>query len=170
LAVLIAGAAPSGGQELINREYKIKAAYLYNFGRYVEWPAAAFANETAPLTIGIVGPDPLGEDLDQIVQVKTIEGRPIQVRRFADPREARACHILFLSRALEEKARTEVLHRLSKSGSLFVGETPEFLDQGGVICFVIQENNVRLVVSLKSAQREELKISSKLLRLAQVVN
>jgi hypothetical protein len=158
------------GQDLINREYKIKAAYLYNLGRYITWPSDAFPNEQAPFVIGVIEPDPVGPDLQKIAGVKTIDGRPITVRKFTRSEEVQYCHILFLPRGVELATQRELIQRLAGSHVLLVGETEEFLDHGGVIAFVVRENNVRLIIAPEAAQREKLQISSKLLQIAQTVN
>ncbi|MBN2025030.1 MAG: YfiR family protein [Pirellulales bacterium] len=156
-------------QGFISREHKIKAAYLYNIARYVQWPDRAFEHAEAPFVIGVLGVDPINADLERIAQTKTVDNRAIHLARFEQPGDVRPCHILFLSPTISPEDQRAVMRRLAGSHVLFVGQTSEFLDHGGVIDFVIQENKVRLIVALKAAERESLKISSKLLQVAQVV-
>jgi len=162
---VLSSALPSLGQEL-NREYTIKAAYLYNLGRYVTWPTAAFADPQSPFVIGVMEPDFVGPDLQKIAEVKTIEGRPIQIRRFTRPDEVKRCHILFLPKSADGPIQQELIRRLAGSHTLLVGESEEFLDRGGAIAFIIRDNNVRLLIALEAAQREKLQVSSKLLQIA----
>jgi len=166
LLVLLGNPANIRGQDVINREYTIKAAYLYNLGRYVTWPQNAFADQQSPFVIGVLEPDFVGPDLQKIAEVKTIDNRPILVRKFSRPEDVQRCHILFLPRGVEVRIQRELIRRLSGSHILLVGETEEFLDHGGAIAFVVRENNVRLVIALEAAQREKLQVSSKLLQIA----
>jgi hypothetical protein len=152
------------------REYKIKAAYLYNFGRYIEWPDSAFRESASTFVIGVMQSDPIGADLDSIAAAKRIAGRNITVRRFSTAEEVTRCHILFLPRTAGDEVVKSIVSRFAGQHTLFVGEADSFLENGGVIGFVIQQNNVRVMIALKAAERENLKISSKLLQVAQVVN
>jgi hypothetical protein len=170
LLLHLGGSRSADAQEHVNREYKIKAAYLYNFGRYVEWPAEAFADARSPFVIGVLEPDPVGVYLDLYARSSKVGERPIHVRSIKNPEQAPPCHILFFPRDVDPEVRRATIRRLSGSHVLFVGEADSFLDEGGVIDFVIRQNNVRLVVALKSARREKLGISSKLLQVAQVVD
>ena len=94
-----------------NREYAIKAAYLYQFSRYVQWPADAFANDRSPLVIGVLGTDPFGGILEEIARTKRIEGRPIVVRRFASMAEYTPCHILFVSSSVGPEQRAAAIQK-----------------------------------------------------------
>lgn len=155
---------------LANREYPIKAAYLYQFGRYIEWPARTFPNAKAPFVIGVLEGDPTLPDLDRIAQSKTIQNRPIEIRRFPTPRAMQACHILFLPGSVPPESQSEVVRRLTGRGGLLVGESDDFLDLGGTIRFTVENNKVRIQVARKAAQREGLIISAKLLQVAHVVD
>lgn len=155
-------------QNPANREYLIKAAYLYNLGRYVQWPKASLADANSPFVIGVLEPDPFGESLNVIARTKDLDGRRIEIRRFSRADEINGCHILYLPKAVAEQEA--ILQRLSGKHILSVGETAEFLPQGGVVHFALVENKVRLEVSLQAAKRESLQFSSKLLQLAQIVN
>ena len=174
LAALSIGIAPLDAQEdeatAASREYRIKAAYLYQLGRYIEWPAKAFSSPVAPFVIGVLKEDPIAADLDQIAQVKKIQDRPIQIRRFSPDGDVPACHILFLSASLAPEVQAVVIRKISGKNVLLVGDSDKFLDQGGAVRFVIEENNVRLYIARKAAQREGLTISSKLLQVARVLD
>jgi len=160
----------SGG---ISREYKIKAAYLYNFGRYVEWPAEAFGDAASPFVIGVLGTSPISPDLHLIAKVKKLRDRPIRVRQFSDAEgveEVESCHIMFFPRGIEPERRVEVIRRCSGSPVLLVGEDDDFLHRGGMIDLVIEQNKVRVYIAPEAAQRAGLTISSKLLQVAEIVD
>jgi hypothetical protein len=151
------------------REYAIKAAHLYQFGRYVPWPANSFANDGSPLVIGVLGEDPFGGVLQEIARTKRIEGRPIVVRRFASMAEYTPCNILFVVSSLSPEQKTAALQKARRSSLLLVGEEPGFAEHGGTASFFLEENKVRFEINVEAAKREQLKISSKLLSLAKLV-
>jgi hypothetical protein len=150
----------------VNREYAIKAAYLYQFGHYVQWPASSFTNDRSPLVIGVLGTDPFGGILDEIARTKRIEGRPIVVRRFASMAEYTYCHILFITASVSAEQRAAAFQKLQGVATLIVGEEPGFAEHGGTINFVLDENKIRFEINTEVAKQEQLQISSKLLSLA----
>jgi len=160
-----AAAARSPEKEL---EYKVKAAFLYNFAKFVEWPAAVFPEPRSPFNLCVLCDDPFGPSLDQTVAGESIDGRPIAVQRGARLAELKGCHLLFVSRSERERQR-ESLAALRDSAVLTVGDAGRFLDDGGMIDFVLEGNRVRFEVNLAAVEKSRLKISSKLLRLARVV-
>ena len=131
----------------VNREYQIKAAYLYQFGRYVEWPAEAFPTPQARFTIGVMEKDPIAADLDEIAEAKKINDHAIEILRFLSPKDVRPCHILFLSASLAAEEQVEIIRRLSRNGVLLVGDGGGFIDRGGVVQFVIEDNTVRVNIA-----------------------
>ena len=149
-------------------EYRIKAAFLYNFTLYTEWPAAAFEKADSPIVLAIAGDDPFGNELDAAVRGKTVRGRSIEVRRYGSADDLAPCHLLYLSNA-EAKQLPQVLRRFPDAKPLTVAETEDFTRVGGVIRFFVDENKVRFEVNTDAAGRARLKISSKLLHLARVV-
>jgi hypothetical protein len=155
----------AGGASL---EYQVKAAYLLNFTRYVEWPSEALDAPGAPMNICVLGRDPFGPVLDATVEGKVSQGRSLTVRRIQSAREASACHVVFVSRETW-RAQRELLESLRTKGLLTVGETDEFAQEGGVIGFVIQEEAVRFVVNADARDRAGLRISSRMLSLAAAV-
>jgi hypothetical protein len=163
-------AAQEDDESTANREYRIKAAYLYQFGRYVEWPAKAFSSPKAPFVIGVPEHDPLIGDLDQIARIKKIQDREIQIRRFSSAADIRPCNILYLPASLAPEAQAEVIRKAVGQGLLLVGDGPGFLERGGIVQFVVEENRIRVVVSRKAAERAGLTISAKLLQVARVVD
>jgi hypothetical protein len=154
----------------ISREYKIKAAFLYNFGRYVQWPKEAFQDPKASFVIGVVGPSPLTPDLRRIAEAKKIQERQLKIRQVSDLEQMDGCHILFFPATLAAESRTKALRHCSGSPILLVGETTAFLKEGGMVSLVIEENRVRVYIALKAAQREKLVVSSKLLQVSRVVD
>jgi hypothetical protein len=149
-------------------EYLIKAAYLYNFAMFVEWPPEAFAASRAPIVIGVVGADPFGWALDRMVQDKRINNRPIVVERFRIGDDVRRCHILFVGPA--ESARIgNLVQRVGTQAVLIVGDESDTMSRGGTIAFTVKNDKVGFEINLSAARRARLTISSKLLNLAQAV-
>lgn len=148
-------------------EYQIKAAFLFNFAKYVEWPPAALANAETPFAIGVLGEDPFGAVLDQAVRDKKIKDRAFVVRRGDDPADLADCHIVFMGGAgARERARALSLFR--QRPVLTVGEQEDFTRAGGVMSFFMSDNKVSFEINLAAAERARLKISSQLLRLNKV--
>jgi hypothetical protein len=149
-------------------EYQIKAGFLYNFAKFIEWPAQAFPDAHAPITIGILGQDPFGDILDQAIKGQVINGRKLAIRRLKGIGDLKACHILFISSS-EKKHLTHILEGLKASSVLTVGEIDGFTQRGGIIKFTVAESQVRLEINVDLAQQAGLKISAKLLALAKIV-
>jgi YfiR/HmsC-like len=152
-------------------EYLIKAGFIFNFAKFVEWPATAFAQADSPIVIGILGTDPFGSIIDQTVQNKKIGARGFVVKRLKwgnDVKELRDCKILFVSPS-EKAHMDEVVQIVKGQPILTVGETPGFAERGGIIRFVLEDNRVRFEVNVEAAHQAELTISSRLLTLARIV-
>jgi len=173
-AVLVAALALLGSMPLAQAqaeeptEHQIKAAFLYNFAKFVEWPPEAFAGAHAPIVLGIVGEDPFGSALDGMVAGKAVNGRALVVKRLTLGPELRFCHILFISSS-EKKHLGRILELLKGSSVLTVGEMSRFVQSGGAVNFVLDENRVRFEVNVDAATRARLKVSAKLLALARSV-
>ena len=148
-------------------EYQVKAFFLYNFARYVEWPAESFKSSNDPIVICILGQNPFGGALDQAIAGKVVDGRPFVVRQLSDIQPESNCHILFVNSS-ERKRFRSMAGRLKGSGVLSVGEIPGFTADGGVINFKLEGGKVRFEIDVDAAGRERLHISSKLLSLAQI--
>jgi YfiR/HmsC-like len=168
VAALLALAAAPGRAQAPPTEYQVKAVFLFNFSQFVDWPAAAFADGRSPLVIGVLGDDPFGATLDEIVSGETVNGRPLAVRRYKSVDQVDACHILFIDRSQTEQLDT-VITALKERSVLTVGDFEGFTRHGGIIRFVTVGNKIRLRVNLAAAQQAKLTISSKLLRPAQIV-
>ncbi|HSB75632.1 MAG TPA: YfiR family protein [Terriglobales bacterium] len=169
LVCLLAVAASAAAQTPRAPEYEVKAAFLYNFAKFVDWPAQAFPGPSAPLRICVLGDDPFGEKLSRIVQDKSISGRRVVSTAVQAPAETRWCHVLFISRSDSGTMKRE-LASLRDLPVLTVSESDDFLPLGGMINFVLEQDRVRFEINLGAAERHGLKLSSKLLAVARVVN
>jgi len=163
--VLLLAAAPGRAQIPQPTEYQLKAAFLYNFAKFIDWPPEAFADDKAPFVFGILGDNPFGNDLEQTVAGKNINERPISVQVFHTAAEATHCQILFISNS-EKKHFSEILQSLHGNAVLTVSETDGFMQTGGMINFLLQDGKVRFQINDDAAKAARLKISSKLLSLA----
>jgi len=143
-------------------EFQVKAAFLLNFARFVEWPAGALVKDT--FTIGILGQDPFDSALDSLAG-KTVRGRRVVVRRYEDPEDAREAAILFIS-ASEKRALPRILKTLRGNSILTVGDTKDFGRSGVMINLLLLHKRVGFEINLAAAQRDGLQISSNLLKLA----
>jgi hypothetical protein len=148
--------------------YQVKAAFLVNFARFVEWPSQSFGGPSDPLVFGVYGNGLFSAALDQAVSGKTIDGRRAVTRRISELGALRSCHVVFLP-ASEINHLREVSNSLGDLSVLLVGETEGFAESGGVINFILDNERVRFEISPPAAARVHLKISSKLLQLAVVV-
>ncbi|MGH9774943.1 MAG: YfiR family protein [Candidatus Acidiferrales bacterium] len=159
----------SGAQSEDVSEYQVKAAFLYNFAKFVDWPSDAFVSDTAPINLCVIGQDPFGDALDDAVRDKSIGRHKLVIRRTKKLDDEKACQIIFLSDS-ESKRLPEVLRSVSGASTLLVGERQAFAEQGGVIAFLLEDNKVRFAINVDAAERARLKISSKLLALATIVH
>lgn len=147
-------------------EFEVEAAFLLNFTKFIEWPASVFSNADSPFTICILGKDPFGRLLDDVLAGETAGERHIVVRRLAEAPTPHACQVLFM-RGPRNEARS-IVSSLS-DGILTVGEGDNFIREGGMIAFVIDNRRVRFDVNLAAAERNGLKVSSRLLTVARTV-
>jgi hypothetical protein len=148
-------------------EYPVKAAFLYHFVEFVEWPRAS-PLPPSKVTIGVLGRDPFGDVLDKAILGKTVAGRTLVIRRFASIEALERCEILFIGSS--EMARLpEILARLGTAPVLTVGEADRFARRGGMIGFFHEDNRVRLEVNRPAAEQAGLRVSSKLLSVARLV-
>lgn len=174
-ALLLAGAvclaamqAPDArAEERVPTEQQVKLAYLFNFAKFVEWPAGAFADPAAPIVLGVLGSDPFGSDLDALTR-RTISARKVLVRRVRGIDEARACHVLFIS-ASEQGRAAEVLRSLKGSGALLVSDMDRFAELGGMIGFVTGNRTVGFEINIDAVARAGITVHSRLLKMAVIV-
>jgi len=164
---LFSAALPAHAEPAIS-EYKVKALFLVNFAKYVDWPAEAFKDTNAPITIGIVGKDRFGGELDKIIEGKTVNGRSFVIKHINANDEWTGCQILFISHS--EAARAgEILGKTGTLPVLTVGEDSAFEQKDGMVTFMLKNEKVRLEINLAPANKCGLKISSRLLAVADVV-
>ena len=150
------------------KEYRIKAAFLFNFAHYVEWPPDTFKDANSPLTYCTIGDDPFEGVLDQSLNAKSAGTHPLRVQHLRAPENFQGCQIVFIG-ANEKKRITAILETLKQSPVLVVGESSHFVQQGGTVGFLSEENTVRFEVNLDAAQRARLNISATLLSVAKTV-
>ncbi|HEV2209878.1 MAG TPA: YfiR family protein [Verrucomicrobiae bacterium] len=152
-----------------SREYQIKAVLLLNLTRFVNWPDTAFAAPDSPIVIGIVGRDPFGGALDEVVKGEQVNGRSIVVERYPTAQQIKPCQILFVSRSEKEHIK-QILARAQYRPVLTVSEMEGFAEPGGgmVRLYVNEQKRVRLQVNLQAVQEHDLKLSAKLLQVAEV--
>jgi hypothetical protein len=152
-------------------EYLIKAGFIYNFAKLVEWPTSSFAQPDSPIVIGILGEDPFGATLDRIVADKKINGRGFAVKRLKwskDFKDLKDCNILFVS-ASEKEHIDSVVDAMKWLPILTIGDAPGFARRGGIMNFTLEDNKVRFEVNVEAAKHADLTISSRLLTLARIV-
>jgi hypothetical protein len=165
LAAALLAALPVQAQEALT-EQEVKAAYLYNFAKFVEWPANAFDPPSSPLQVCVFGDDPFGRMLDGVIQGEKVGAQKLVALRPARIAELRSCHVLFVSRS-ERERMGEILASVRGRNVLTVGEGEEFLDQGGMIAFVRDEKKVRFFIGKEAVARAPFKISSRLMALGE---
>lgn len=145
-------------------EYEVKAAYLYNFGKFVKWPSN-MPSQGNVFPVCILGNDPFGSVLDSLVNGESIDGKRLSARRINSPADAAKCRVLYINVA-DDARLSAILVGLRDSPVLTVGESPVFIDRGGIVQFVMQNERVRFVVNLGAAEKAGLVLSSELLKVA----
>ncbi|MBI4523505.1 MAG: YfiR family protein [Deltaproteobacteria bacterium] len=158
----------AGATEIELPEYRVKAAFLYNFAKFVDWPSKAFSNPRAAFGFCVLGEDPFGSDLEDVVKGKTVNERESALKRIRGLQGLDGCHIVFVSPS-EQERYAQILRSLRNAPVLTVGETAEFTKMGGIISFYLDGDRIRLEINIDAGERAGLKISSRLLKLARVV-
>jgi len=149
------------------REYQVKAAFLYNFTQFVEWPDSAFASKDSPFILATVGDDPFDGILERVTADKTASDRPIHVVHYDSPDHIGDCQVLFVP-AAQEASMKEILDKLDKKSVLTVGETETFTPSGGSMRFFLEENRMRFEINTDVVDEAGLKVSAKLMKLARI--
>jgi hypothetical protein len=149
-------------------EYQVKAVFLYNFSRFVEWPETAFADPKSPFVVGVFGFDPFGADLDEAVRGESVRGHPLVVRRVRNAAEVADCQILFIHHSERERV-AEVLAAVDNRSILTVSDMENAAKLGVMIRFVTEKGRIRMRINADSARAARLTISSNLLRSAEIV-
>lgn len=150
-------------------EYQVKAAFLFNFAKFVDWPPETFQSEKAPITLCVFRQDPFGGALDEIIRGKTINSREVLARRINELPDLKACQLVFVS-AKEDKLLSEILDSLGGASALVVGESEGFAERGGAVQFFLEDHKLRFAVNVDTVQRTRLIVSAKLLALARIVH
>jgi hypothetical protein len=160
-ALLLVSAASSQPEA---DEARVKAAFLYNFTKFVEWPDSAFATSSSPFVVCVFADADFRRTLEATLQGEQVRGRAVSVAS-SDPQDVRACHLLYFSMA-ESARQARILAGLRQSPVLSVGEGRRFLEQGGLIAFLIENDRVRFAISKRGADAAGLTVKSQLLRVA----
>jgi hypothetical protein len=148
-------------------EYRVKAAFLYNFAKFIDWPAAGDGSEV--LSLCILGEDPFGKTLDETLHNKAVKGRPIELHRIREPKlvDATGCNLAFISDS-EKPRLDEWMDALAGTAALTVSELQDFTTSGGMIRLFFEENRVRFELNAQSADAAGLRVSSELLQLSRL--
>lgn len=163
------GLKPYYKEVVLPEEYQIKAIFLYNFAQFVQWPERSFPSKDSPLIISVLGKDPFGKYLEEVVSGEKLNDHPLIIKKYNQLEEVNECHILFI----EEKDKGElriILDDLLTRNILTVSDIKGFAQMGGMIEFIKTENKIALKINHESVNKAELTISSKLLRLAEIVS
>lgn len=152
----------------ITRETDLKAVFLFNFTQFVDWPPEAFAEAGAAFVLCVLGDDPFGESLDEVVAGEAMQNHPIVTRRFRELEGISTCHLLYVS-ASESQRLEYIFDALDGAHVLTVGETDQFSFHNGIIQFLLVDNRLRLRINVEAAKAAKLSISSQLLRQAEIV-
>jgi hypothetical protein len=170
-AMMLLGLAGQARAEesLSSSEYLIKAGFIYNFARFVEWPASAFPQTDSPIVIGIEGADPFGQILEKVLDGKKVNGHGFVIKRLRSLGNARDCHILFISSS-EAGRIDELIRNTSSNPVLTISEIPGFANRGGIINLTLEDSRVRFEVNVDAARQADLTISSRLLALAKIIS
>ena len=149
-------------------EYQVKAAFLFNFAKLVEWPADAFRGADAPLQICLLGPDPFGHEFEDGIAEEAVNGHRIEVIHPSGVPQAKDCDLIFVASSDKQQVR-EILRGLRGASVLTVGDTAGFARMGGIINFVLDESRVRFEINVKAAEGAHLKVSARLLTVAKLI-
>lgn len=166
--LFLAWPSPGWAASVAPNEAQLKATFLFQFVRFVEWPPKAFADDKAPITIGVLGNDPIEGYLEKILRGELAHGRPLVLRHLESEEAARTCQVLFISPS-EKNRLNQVLASLKKSHVLTVSDLEDFAAMGGMINFRKENEALRFEINVTAAERAELKIHSRLLNLAKIV-
>jgi hypothetical protein len=162
--------AQTAADAAANPEYNVKAAFLYSFGRYVEWPADAFSDAGGAFVIGVLGSDPFGGALERIAATKKIQERTIVVRRLKSLDDYKPpCHILFVPRTVPPEQQTAAIQKVQGTPVLVVGESAGFARAGATVNFYLDQETIRFEINVAAAKAQRLTINAKLLSLGTLV-
>jgi len=163
LGLALAGVLPSAPAASSLNEYQIKAAYLLNFARFIEWPDSTGSH--GPIIVGVLGANPFGDALESVLNGKSVRGRPFSVRQFRSIQEIDECHMLFIGSSETPRIPALVQH-LSKTPVLTISDSKDFIDAGGAIGFIVIDKRVGFDINLNAISIAQLKASAQLLEVA----
>ena len=149
-------------------DYDLKAVYLFRFTQFTDWPANAFTSTNAPIVIGIVGDDPFGKTLDDVVKGESVRGHPLVIKRLNSSDDLQSCQMLFICRN-EKEQLPALLQKLKGNPILTMGDDDGFAESGGMVNLVLVDGKVKLEINPAAAEQAGLQISGKALRLAHIV-
>jgi hypothetical protein len=150
----------------ISREYQLKAVFLFNFAQFTDWPPGAFADEKAPIILGVLGNDPFGTTLSDTIKDETVQGHPLRVEHYRRAEDIKTCHILFISQS-ETRHAEEVVSRLKGKPTLTVADAEGPATKEVMIRFIVENNKVHFRINQQAAASANLTLSSRLLRVAE---
>jgi len=169
MLVLLGMIVPEGAQGQTADEYQVKAAYMYNLAKFVDWPPGAFVSPSQPIVFCVLGQTPLSRALEDALAGKVVGQRPLGFRQLSDSNQAGACKVLFIS-APDTKHLRQILDQVKPLHLLTVGESEDFAEQGGIARFFLDAGRVRLEFNLDAADEAKLHVSSKLLSLGKIMS
>lgn len=167
-AFAVVAIALPGRAEAPTLEYQVKAAFIYNFMQFIEWPDDAFEGPDSPFVVGVFGADPFDGALEKTMAGKSVGKRQIEVKKFRSIEQIERCHVLFFPAAETERARAVIGGPRAGRGVLVLGETDGFVELGGTIEFLTEDNKLHFEINVEAVDKAGLKVSSKLLKLAHI--
>jgi hypothetical protein len=170
IAMVGAGQTRAGSPTRLDaagKVYEIKAAFIYNFAQFTQWPESAFASSDAPFVLAFIGDSSLGPVLDQVLQGKSIAGHPIVLKHLDSTSQISGCHLLFIPES-EESHLDDIFNVIGNQPILTVGETTKFMQAGGIIRFFIADGRIRFEIDPDAADKAALRLSSRLMSLATI--
>lgn len=169
ILLLLTGIFFSAFQVSGDREYQVKAAFLFNFTQFVEWPTGALDGTNSPFVIGLLGENPFGNYLQDIIAGESVNGHPLTIHQYKNVDEIKVCHIVFINSA-EIRHVKEITTALRGRNILTVSDAANFIESGGMIRLAMSNNKIRVQVNPVRAKEVDLRISSKLLGVADIVS
>ena len=148
-------------------EYQVKAAFIFNFTQFVEWPEGTFPSTSVPFVIGVLGENPFGTYLEEIITGEKVKGCPITVEYYENTEAIKSCHILYISKSINLKP-SDIINKLADRSILTVSDISDFLEYGGMIRFYTKNDKIEIHINLDAVNTAKLNISSKLLRLSTI--
>src|SRR5260370_13047348 len=167
-AYLLAGLLAIAASAQPVNESQLKAAYVYNLAKFVEWPAGTFKNAADPIAICVLGQSPIQRSVEEAAHAEAVDDRKLTVHYLADARQSAGCQILFIATSERKRVRS-ILQDLPAAGLLTVGDTDGFLEEGGAVNFSLEGSRVRIDINMGVVAKQSLRISPKLLSLARIV-